>query len=218
MKTIKVKGVGKVSIKPDLIMVSMNLETEDKDYKKAMELSANKIEMLNNALEKIGFEKKSVKTTSFNVHTNYERVKAIDGEYKTVFKGYACNHSLKIEFDFDTKMLEKVLTSISTCLAKPEFSIHFTIKDKSAVSNELLKNVAKNAKEKAEALCSALSVKLGELVSVNYNWGEIDVYSNTNYQVDARCMMKAEACLGSVNVEPEDINVEDSATFEWEIC
>lgn len=31
MKTITVKGTGRVSAKPDLIVVSMRLETEDKD-------------------------------------------------------------------------------------------------------------------------------------------------------------------------------------------
>lgn len=217
MRTIKVKGVGKISIKPDLIVVSMNLETIDKEYDKAMELSAKKIEAINNTLEKIGFDKQSVKTTSFNVHTNYERVKDKNGEYKNVFNGYVCNHRLKVEFDFDTKLLAKVLNSISVCFAKPEFYISFTVKDKSSISNKLLQSVAQNAKEKAEILCSALNVKLGQLVSVNYNWGDIDSYSNTNYQVDGRCMVKAESCLGSINIEPEDIKVEDTANFEWEI-
>ena len=36
MKTITINGVGKVAIKPDLIVISMNLKTLDKDYDKAM--------------------------------------------------------------------------------------------------------------------------------------------------------------------------------------
>lgn len=32
MKTITVKGVGNASVKPDLIVISMRLETEDKEY------------------------------------------------------------------------------------------------------------------------------------------------------------------------------------------
>ena len=42
MKTITVKGIGKVSAKPNLIVVSLNLESEDKDYEKTMNLSAEK--------------------------------------------------------------------------------------------------------------------------------------------------------------------------------
>lgn len=56
-RTITVKGYGHASVRPDLIVVSMTLETENKDYGKTMELAAGKIELLNNSLEKIGFEK-----------------------------------------------------------------------------------------------------------------------------------------------------------------
>ena len=47
MKTITVKGMGKVSVAPDLIVISMRLETEDKEYEKTMALAAEKIELLN---------------------------------------------------------------------------------------------------------------------------------------------------------------------------
>lgn len=215
-RTITVKGTGHVSVKPDLIVVSMTLETENRDYGKTMEFAAGKIELLNNSLEKIGFEKKSVKTTNFNVRTDYENVRDNKGNYKSVFKGYVCRHNLKVEFGFDTGLLAKVLSAVSECMAAPELSIAFTVKDPSFISEELLKSAAKNAKEKAEILTLASGVKLGELTSIDYNFGEINVYSDTDYKVGSR-MMKAEACLNSVDVEPDDISVSDSATFVWEI-
>lgn len=217
MKTITVKGTGRVSAKPDLIVVSMMLETEDKDYGKTMEIAAEKIGLINESLEKIGFQKKAVKTTNFNVRANYENVRDKNGSYKTVFKGYVCNHNLKVEFDFDTKRLAEVLSAISACLAKPAFSISFTVKDPAAISDELLKSAARNAKQKAEVLCSASGVKLGELVSIDYNWGELNVYSATEYKLESRRMMKAEACMANVEIEPDDIDVNDTATFVWEI-
>ena len=93
-KIITVKGVGNVSVKPDLIVVSMKLATEDREYEKTMELAAERISLINSSLEKIGFKKNSVKTTDFNVRTNYESVKDKSGNYKSVFKGYVCNHNL----------------------------------------------------------------------------------------------------------------------------
>ena len=211
-KIITVKGVGNVSVKPDLIVVSMKLATEDREYEKTMELAAERISLINGSLEKIGFKKNSVKTTDFNVRTNYESVKDKSGN----FKGYVCNHNLKVEFDFNTKMLASVLSAISESLAKPEFSISFTVKDSSAVCGELLKSAVKNAKEKAEILCSASGVKLGELVSIDYNWGEIDLYSDTNYEVGDRFMAKA-ACLSNIDIQPDDIKTSDTATLVWEI-
>lgn len=215
-KTITVKGVGNVSVKPDLIVVSMKLATEDREYDKTMELAAQRISLINDSLETIGFEKNSVKTTDFNVRTNYESVKDKSGNYKSVFKGYVCNHNLKVEFDFDTNTLARVLSAISESLAKPEFSISFTVKDPSVVSGELLKSAVKNAKEKAEILCAASGVKLGELVSIDYNWGEINLYSDTNYEVGDRFMAKA-ACLSNIDIQPDDIKTSDTATLVWGI-
>lgn len=217
MRTITIKGVGKVSVKPDLIVVSIRLETENKEYDKTMELASEKINILNKSLQEIGFEKNAVKTTNFNVRTNYENVKTENGNYKNVFCGYVCTHNLKIEFDFDINRLSKVLSAISECLAKPEFSISFTVKDSTVISAELLKSASQNAKEKAEILCGASDVKLGELVSIDYNWGEINVYSNTNYNIERGCMLKAGACSVNIDIEPENINVNDTATFVWEI-
>lgn len=217
MKTITVKGTGRVQVKPDLIVVTLRLATEDKEYGKAMELAAEKIDMTSQALESIGFEKGALKTTDFNVHTKYESVRDKDGSYKSMFKGYECSHSLKTEFDFDTKLLAKVLSTISRCLTKPELSVSFTMKNPTTVGEELLKSAAKNAKEKAEILCAASGVKLGELVSVAYDWNEINVFSDTDYKVESRCMMKAEASLSNIDIQPDDIKTSDSATFVWEI-
>lgn len=217
MKTITIKGTGRISVKPDLIVVAIRLETEDKEYDKTMETAAKRIDVLNKSLEELGFEKNAAKTTSFNVRTNYESVRDKDGSYKSVFKGYVCNHNLKIEFDFDTKRLAKTLSTISRCLAKPELSISFTVKNPTAVSEELLKSAAENARQKAEILCSASGVKLGDLVSINYDRGEINVLSDTDYKIESRCMMKAEACLSNIEIEPDNIDANDTATFVWEI-
>lgn len=217
MKTITIKGMGKISVKPDLIVISMTLETENKEYDKTMELASEKIEILNNSLENIGFEKNSVKTTKFNVRTNYESVKNKDGVYKSEFCGYVCNHNLKVEFDFDTKRLAKVISTISKCLAKPELSISFTVKDPSIINRELLISATENAKQKAESLCEASNVKLGELVSIDYKWGELNILSDTDYRIESRLMMMSEASLANVEISPDDINLSDSATFVWEI-
>ena len=44
MKTITVKGVGNVSVKPDLVILSMSLETRNRDYETAMREAASRID------------------------------------------------------------------------------------------------------------------------------------------------------------------------------
>ena len=215
MRTITVKGIGAVSVKPDLIVLRLSMETAEYEYDAAMKAAAEKIDFLNKALEAAGFEKKSAKTADFRVRADYDRLNDGKGNYTSVFMGYKCRHELKIEFDFDTKRLAKALSEISECIAKPEISIDFTVKDSSAVSGELLKAAAKNAREKAEILCAASGAKLGELLSIDYNWGELHLYSATDYDVEGKCMMLGAA--DDMDIEPEEIKARDTATFAWEI-
>lgn len=216
MRTITVKGIGAVSVKPDLIVLRLSMETAEYEYDAAMKAAAEKIDFLNKALEAAGFEKKSAKTADFRVRADYDRLNDGKGNYTSVFMGYKCRHELKIEFDFDTKRLAKALSEISKCIAKPEISIDFTVKDSSAVSGELLKAAVKNAREKAEILCAASGAKLGELLSIDYNWGELHLYSATDYDVEDKCMMLGAA--DDMDIEPEEIKARDTATFAWEIA
>jgi len=216
MRTITVKGIGAVSVKPDLIVLRLSMETAEYEYDAAMKAAAEKIDFLNKALEAAGFEKKSAKTADFRVRADYDRLNDGKGNYTSVFMGYKCRHELKIEFDFDTKRLAKALSEISKCIAKPEISIDFTVKDSSAVSGELLKAAVKNAREKAEILCAASGAKLGDLLSIDYNWGELHLYSATDYDVEGKCMMLGAA--DDMDIEPEEIKARDTATFAWEIA
>ena len=216
-RTITVKGIGKVTAAPDYVVISMSLEAQENDYEETLELAAKKIEYLNNALEEIGFEKNSVKTTNFNVRTDYKRVKDRNGKYKSVFNGYVCSHRLKVEFDFDTKRLAQTLYAISKCLAQPELSISFTVKDPTAVNKELLRSAAVNAKDKAQILCEASGVGLGALLSIDYNWGELNIVSHTDYMLEEKCMAMPVGGLADIEIEPDDIDVSDTATFVWEI-
>lgn len=216
MRTITVKGIGAVSVKPDLIVLRLSMVTSEYEYDAAMKAAAEKIDFLNKALEAAGFEKKSAKTADFRVRADYDSLNDGKGNYTSVFMGYKCRHELKIEFDFDTKRLAKALSEISKCIAKPEISIDFTVKDSSAVSGELLKAAVKNAREKAEILCAASGAKLGGLLSIDYNWGELHLYSETDYDVEGKCLMMGAA--DDMDIEPEEINARDTATFEWEIA
>ena len=217
MKTITVKGVGNVSVKPDFIVLSLSLESTDTDYETAMQLAAAKITELNKSLEQIGLEKESVKTTDFNVCTEYESRKDFKGDYHRVFVGYTVRHRLKVSFDFDTKVLAKALGAIASCVAEPELSVGFTVKDSSAVNEELLRSAARNAKKKAEILCAASGAMLGDLVTIDYNWGEINVYSRTHYDMDCDCMKLSAPSIADIDIEPDDIDVHDTVTFVWQI-
>ena len=216
-RTITIKGIGKLSLKPDQTVVSPTLKTVRADYDKAMDEAAKHLEQLRSAIAEIGFTKDDLKTTSFDVGTEYENERDKNGNYKQIFVGYRVTHGLKLEFDFDSQRLSKVLGAIAVCIAEPELNVQFTVKDKEAVDAALLQSACANAKAKAEILTKASGVTLGELVSIDYNWSELHLYSPTHYEMDPPCMARASAAPTDMDIEPDDIDVSDSVTFVWEI-
>ncbi|XMB66647.1 SIMPL domain-containing protein [Mycoplasmatota bacterium zrk1] len=180
-----------------------------------MQFAAKSIEMLKDAIDSVGFHNRDLKTTSFNIRTHYERYRDKDNNYKNRFNGYLCEQVLKLEFQFDTAVMSKVLTAIAKASIEPQLNIRFSVKDKYAVSEQLLINATENARHNAEILAKASGVNLGDLISIDYDWGELHLYSPTKYGMEERCMTLSESC--APNIEPDDIDVSDNVSFVWEI-
>ena len=218
MRTITVKGIGNVSARPDYIVLSLDIEALSETYDRAMTEASERIKKLQDAAVLVEYEKSDMKTTSFIVQTRYENVKDRQGNYKREFAGYACSYHLKLAFDFDSKQLAKVISAIADCGAQPDLSIAFTVKNPARVSEELLINATENARAKAEILCKASGNALGQLLNIDYNWGELNVYSRTSYEVEdcIQPLMAMSKCAAP-EIEPDDIDVTDTVAFTWEI-
>ena len=216
-RTITVKGTGKVSVAPDLTVVTLTVRTADPDYAKAVDQESRMLDSLKEALAGAGMKEDDLKTVSFNVGTEYESIRDKNGNYTQKFKGYSCIHGLKLEFDFNSERLADVLSEIAGCLAEPQLNVSFTVKDKNAVCEEVLRSAAVNARQKALLLADASGVKLGELLGVEYGIGEIPMRSPTVYEMTDNCALMAKGCAARMTVNPEDISVTDTVTFVWAI-
>lgn len=219
MRTITVKGVGTASTPPDYIEINLDIRSNYMDYQVSVNEANHRVEVLQSVVENCNFAKEDLKTLSYDVSTKYDNVRDAKGNYKSVFKGYECTYRLKLGFDFDSRRLSEVLTAISQSRSiKAELSVKFTVKDPVSIKDELLRSAAENARHKAEILCTAMDAKLGELNVINYNWGEINIYSRTTYRDDlldeCDCLMPLAA---APEFTPDDIKSSDTATFIWEI-
>lgn len=217
-RTITVKGVGSVSVRPDYITLTLSITEKNMDYEAAMDGAARRIARLEGAAAETGFEQGALKTLSFNVNTQYESVRDDNGSYQNVFAGYACLYRLKLAFGLDSERLAAVLSAIAASGAEPELNISFTVKDPAKVGEELLASAAANAREKAAALCRASGVGLGKLISISYSWDELSIVSPTRYELaDCAMPLMAAGKRCAPEIEPDDIDLRDTAAFVWEI-
>lgn len=215
MRTVTVKGLGNISAKPDCVNIEMTIESIEKDYAEAMDNASRRIRMLQRAAMTNGFTEEDLKTLKFNVNTMYESRKDSQGNYKKEFVGYCCLYRLKLSFDFDSKQLVNILSSITDCGALPELSISFTVKDPTRINEELLICATENARQTAEILCKASGNRLGQLINIKYNRTDPDIFSSTEYELND-CMPQMamnRRCIPEIT--PNDINISKSAEFTW---
>lgn len=213
-RVITVKGTGSVSVKPDLITISINLESHQYDYEKTMMLATESVKNLQEAIQLVGFNESDLKTTNFDIKTHYEKYYDEDNNYKSKFDGYLCKQGLKLEFDYNTETMAKILTEIVNASTNPQLKIQFSVKNKAAIHEELLINATNNARKKADILTKASNVKIGKLLSIDYNWGELRLYSPTEYLMEDNLI---ELNIRTPDIQPDSINVSDTVSFVWEI-
>ena len=113
------------------------------------------------------------------------------------------------------KRLGTTLSAISACGIDPAFQIAFSVKDKNAVSAELLERAVINAKEKAAVLSKAAGVKLGVIQRIDYSWGELHLESDSIFDCILRMFNNKPS--QSIDVEPENIDVTDTVAVVWSI-
>lgn len=219
-RLITVKGIGVVTVPVDYVEITLTLDEMNKDYKKGYENFEKHILALQEIIVGCGFKKEDLKTSEIRVYPKNERVKK-GGHYVEVLTGYEFYSEMIVRFDFDSEKVGQIFASITQSKPSPRINVEFTVKDKEAVKKSLLAASAKDAKEKANILCQAMDVKLGKLQTINYNWDELKIYSQTKYLLNEereRVLYDAyDVRYNGLDFTPDDIRVDDDASFVWEI-
>ena len=217
-RTVKVTGTGRLSVSPDTIRLPIAAEGTLQEYAEAVKRSSEDTASVREALMAAGLDPKDLKTVSYGVNTVYESVQTEKGEWKQVFAGYRYEHRMVIRFPLDNERLALALEKLAACPARVTFTIEHTVRDPEKVRNRLLKRAVSDSRKKAETLAAAAGVELGEVLGINYSWGEVEIVSRPmNRVMMAKGMAVEEACGFDMSIEPEDISVEDTVTVIWTI-
>lgn len=214
-RTIRVKGKGKISVKPDMIRLDITANEVCKEYDEVIEKSAIWIKKIKETFKKAGLNDKELKTVKFDVDSKYENYCDRNNNYKSRLVGFQYTQKFYIQFPNDNLQLGKILFELSHCDINVEFGIKHTVKDITAVKNELLAKAVQDSKVKAEILSKASGVSLGDILNIDYSWGEIEIYSEP---IQNYCL--AESTISepyNIDIEADDIDVEDTVTIVWEI-
>ena len=139
-----------------------------------------------------------------------------NGEVHQIFQGYKYVHGMKLDFPNNADFLGKVITVLSSCPAKPEYKIRYTIADTEAVKNLIIGKAVADARKKAEVLTQAAGIRLGAIQTMEYTWDEIEFVSSTDVSI-SDTVEETITASARFNVEPENVEASDSVTVIWSI-
>lgn len=209
-RTICVKGVGRVSRAPDMVEVDMKISAANESYEKAVLINGQQLSMLQEAVEEAGLPAKDLKTSLFSVNPSYHYN---DDTREKELTGYECSQRASISFPFRKELFSAVLSSLSSSMAEPVITLSFHVADQESLRDELLAAAVRDAAHKAQVLTKAAGQALGNMISINYSWDEVQFSSPGMNYMGAR----EEIGSASMDVHPEDVEGEESVTITWEL-
>ncbi|MBR3044765.1 MAG: SIMPL domain-containing protein [Oscillospiraceae bacterium] len=208
-RTITVTGTGRLSLPPDTIQIHMTLTAKNPDYAAVMQDADRRFAALQSAVEEAEIPAEKLRTEHYQVDTEYQHLPDENGNYRQVFAGYICRHTLMLELELDLKLLGEVLAAAEKSGAEPEFGITFTLRDQETVHEKLLKLAAEQAHKDAIVLATSAGAALGSLAAVRYH--------DEQPQAGGGMMLRAAKMCDAASITPEQITMEESAVFVWEL-
>ena len=214
---VTVSGQSTIEVTPDLVAVYFNVEEIEDTSKEAEDAVSEIVNRLTNNIIAEGFERKDVKTQSFNIYPEYEWK---NGERKEI--GYKATHSLKVEFSTeDASKLGDIIDAGTDAGARINY-INFELSDELQQEEKAkaIKMAAQDAKIKAEAMADGFGLKVGKLQSVSmseFGYQPWNLYSARGGNDLAVAEVAEEAKMQTASITPTDKEVSAYVTAVYKL-
>ena len=215
-RQIRVMGKAKLSIPPDMTVLEVYLNRRFPTYEETAAGSERETAIVREVVARAGFDPEEIKTTHFSIEDVYdEYMDERLGKWIRNFDGYQYRHTMRLRFQNDNDLLNRLLQEISRSPVAVEFSIGYAVEDEEAVKNDLIAGAVADAREKAKVLAEAAGVAVGELLAVDYTRGDLGLYRDPVGMLKRN--MGGDEIFHGIDFRPEEIQVEDTVTVIWGI-
>jgi uncharacterized protein YggE len=209
--SISVKGVGHVTMPPDIVVITFRMSRLNRVYRDSVEELNERVEGLRSAIVNADVDRDQLKTTLFNVSPEYEH-----DRNKSVFKGWRAQHSLRLELPIDRERLNRVLEAITSADIESQLNVQFEVRDRAALRQRTLEDATRAARASAEAIAGAAGCRLGKVLKMDYGWSEV-YFKSLEYTLDRAGSARPHESISAPDIEPEDVDASDSVTVVWEL-
>lgn len=160
--SIRVTGDSTVTVKPDQAEISIGVVTQAPAAQAAAAQNAQKQDAVIAELRKLLGAGADIKTISYSLSPNYRYAK--EGGQPTI-TGYTATNVVQVKTP-DLSQVGKVIDLATGSGANTIQSLRFTLKDESGARAQALREASTKARSKAEAIASALGLKIQRVLRV----------------------------------------------------
>jgi hypothetical protein len=178
--TVSVNGRGKVTIKPDLAVVALSVQTfKVPSAKTALADNAKKMNQVIGKLKELGIAEEDIKTTGYSITPIYEYIAE-----RSQITGYSASQQLTVKVR-QLDNLGNILEQATAAGANQIGGVDFTIEDLEKVKQQARIAALQDARTKAGSLAVASGVRLGKVVGFWENSVVAPDASNAVYEKSA---------------------------------
>jgi uncharacterized protein YggE len=151
-------GAGTVSVKPDLVRVTVGVTTQASN---AQDASTQNATVVQNVLDKLkqGFASAEIRTLNYSLSPNYTYP---PGQSPNL-TGFTATNSIQVSTS-DLSAAGRIIDTATQAGANRIDSLSFYLKDDAAARAQALRMAAAEARTQADAIAAGLSLKLGAVI------------------------------------------------------
>lgn len=202
--SIQTSGEAVVTAKPDRAQIDVGVGTQADTSQSAVTQNAQKLEATLARLRQLLGNNADIKTISYSVSPNYRYPK--EGGEPTI-SGYTATNIVRVTLDDLTKVGSVIDTAAQAGSNRIQ-NLRFILKDESAAQAQALREAAIQARTKAQALASALDLKIVRVLSVSESGSPVQPFRDVAF---------ARAEAASTPIEPGTIEIRATVSYMVEV-
>jgi len=158
---IRTHGEAVLTVEPDRAEIQIGVETEDPSAQAAAQKNAGRADAVLKALRELLGRDAEIKTAGYSINPVY--VTPRDG--KSVISHYKATNMLHLKTD-QIKRVGEIIDRANKAGANTVHALEFSLKDDASVQLKALEQASREARAKADAIASALGVKIKRILQV----------------------------------------------------
>jgi len=162
MSSIRVTGDAVVTAKPDRALIDVGVLTQEKQSQNAASQNARQLDAIMVALHKLLGADADIKTINYALNPDYQ-YRPLGG--KSSVSSYTALNVVRVTVD-DLDKVGPVIDAATQAGANHVESVRYTVRDQQVLRSQAVREAALKARANADALASALNLKITRIVSV----------------------------------------------------